>query len=167
MESIILQGKLSDRDSWPATTCSIRKALDVVGTRSAMLIMREAYYGAHRFDEFTRRVHITEAVAAARLRELTEAGLLSRSPYQEPGQRTRYEYHLTEMGTDLLPALLALMQWGDRYLADPPGGPLTVTHVGCGETVHVDVRCAAGHEVELGELGVRANRKGHRDAAQL
>jgi DNA-binding HxlR family transcriptional regulator len=159
VDTISLQGKLSDRDSWAATTCSIRKALDVVGTRSAMLIMREAYYGARRFDEFARRVRITEAVAAARLRELTDAGLLERSPYQEPGQRTRYEYELTEMGRDLAPALLALMQWGDRYLADPPGGPLTVTHAGCGEKVHVEVRCDGGHAVELDELAIRANRQ--------
>lgn len=159
MESITLQGRLADRDSWPATPCSIRKALDVVGTRSAMLIMREAYYGAHRFDEFTRRVHITEAVAADRLRDLTEAGLLARSPYQEPGQRTRYEYNLTQMGTDLLPALLALMQWGDEYLAEPTGGPLNVNHLDCGAAVHVEVRCDAGHEVGLDELEVRVNRR--------
>ncbi len=159
MESVTLQGKLKDRDSWPALNCSLRRALDVVGTRSAMLIMREAFYGAHRFDEFARRVKITEAVASERLRELTDAGLLERSPYQEPGQRTRYEYHLTEMGTDLLPALMALLQWGDRYLADQPGGPLTMTHLDCGEALHVDVRCAAGHEVPLAEIGVRANRR--------
>ena len=164
MESITLQGRLADRDSWPATTCSIRRALDVVGTRSAMLIMREAYYGAHRFDEFARRVHITEAVAADRLRELTAAGLLDRSPYQEPGQRTRYEYNLTQMGTDLLPALLALMQWGDQYLAELPGGPLNISHLGCGEAVHVDVRCDAGHEVGLGELEVRVSRKGRKNS---
>src|SRR6202012_144624 len=113
----------------------------------------------HRFDEFARRVKITEAVASERLRELTEAGLLERSPYREPGQRTRYEYHLTEMGTDLLPALMALLQWGDRYLADPPGGPLAMTHLECGEPLRVDVHCAAGHDVPLGEIGVRANRK--------
>lgn len=158
MESISLQGGLSDRDAWRATSCSIAKALEVVGTRSAMLIMREAYYGAHRFEEFVRRVEITEAVTAARLRELTAAGLLSRVPYQNPGQRTRHEYHLTRMGVDLLPALLALMQWGDRYLAEQPGGPMQVTHVGCGEPVSVDVRCAAGHEVDLGGIGVRARR---------
>ncbi len=154
MESITLQGRLSDRDSWAATNCSIGKALDVVGTRSAMLIMREAYYGARRFEEFTRRVQITEAVAATRLRELTDAGLLQRIPYRDPGQRTRQEYQLTEMGTELLPALLALMQWGDRYLAQPTGGPMTLTHLDCGEPVHAEIRCAAGHPVTLGELGL-------------
>jgi DNA-binding HxlR family transcriptional regulator len=159
VDTIALRGRIRDRDSWTATNCSVRRALDVVGTRSAMLIMREAFYGARRFDEFTRRVQITEAVAAARLRELTDAGLLARTPYQEPGQRTRYEYELTEMGRDLAPALLALMQWGDRYLADQPGGPMKITHEQCGEPVHVEVRCAAGHEVGLGDLEMRASRR--------
>jgi len=158
MDSITLQGRLSDRDAWTAQRCSISKALDVVGTRTAMLILREAYYGARRFDEFTRRVPMTEAVAAARLRDLTDSGLLRRAPYQEPGQRTRHEYQLTQMGLDLLPALLGLMQWGDRYLAEQPGGPMRLTHIDCGEPIHVEIHCAAGHEVGPGEIAMRRRR---------
>jgi DNA-binding HxlR family transcriptional regulator len=91
--------------------CSIARALDVVGTRSALLLMREAFYGTTRFDDFVRRVEIIEAVAATRLKELVAAGLMVRRPYQEAGQRTRFEYHLTELGRDLLPAAFALRQW--------------------------------------------------------
>ncbi|ERN44115.1 HxlR family transcriptional regulator, partial [Prescottella equi NBRC 101255 = C 7] len=116
MEAARLDGFLADRDAWRPTQCSIGKAMDVVGTRSAMLILREAYYGTTRFDHFAERVGITEAVAAARLRELTAEGLFERRPYKELGQRTRHEYVLTDKGRDLLPAVLALMQWGDRYL---------------------------------------------------
>lgn len=143
---------MADRDGWAADRCSIGRALGVVGTRSAMLLMREAYYGTTRFDDFARRVGITEAVAATRLKELVAAGLLVREPYQEPGQRTRYEYLLTEMGRDLAPAALALMQWGDRYLSGPPGPPVAVHHAKCGADVSVEVRCAAGHEVPLDEI---------------
>src|SRR5947209_5765312 len=96
-DGAVLEGPLADRDSWRATRCSVDRALGVVGTRSAMLILREAYYGTRRFSEFARRVGITDAVAAARLRELCEAGLLRRETYREPGQRARAEYHLTEM----------------------------------------------------------------------
>jgi hypothetical protein len=85
---------------------------------------------------------------------LTELGVLERSPYQEPGQRTRYEYLLTDMGRDLLPVALALMQWGDRYLTGTRGGPLDLTHTDCGEPVDVQVRCAIGHDVPLDELSV-------------
>lgn len=155
-DTAALVGKLADRDAWRADRCSIDRALQVVGTRSAMLILREAAYGATKFDEFARRVGITEAATAARLRQLTDLGVLRREPYREPGQRTRYEYHLTDMGLDLMPALLALMQWGDRHLSDPSGPPLDLRHAECGAGVEVDVVCTAGHEVPLSELTIRA-----------
>lgn len=156
----VLAGPLSDRSVWNAhDRCSIGRAMEVVGTRSAMLLMREAFFGTRRFDDFAARVGVTEAVAAKRLRELVDAGLLERSPYQEPGQRTRHEYLLTQKGRDLVPAALALMQWGDRYLAGEDGPPLAVQHVDCGAPVSVDVRCASGHDVPLEELNVRIARR--------
>ena len=79
-----LGGPVADRDAWSAANCSVGRALEVVGTRSAMLMMREAYYGTRRFDDFARRVGVSEPVAAARLRELVAAGLLVRRPYREP-----------------------------------------------------------------------------------
>jgi DNA-binding HxlR family transcriptional regulator len=158
-DTAILEGRLADRDAWKADRCSVDRALRVVGTRSAMLIMREAAYGTRKFDEFARRVGITEAVTAARLRELTEAGLLRREPYREPGQRTRSEYHLTQMGQDLIPAMLALMVWGDRYLAGSSGPPLELRHRGCDASVQVRVTCGSGHDVPLNELSIRAARR--------
>jgi DNA-binding HxlR family transcriptional regulator len=165
--TVKLEGPLADRGAWQATRCSIDKALGVVGTRSALLLMREAFYGTRRFDDFAGRVGITEAVAAARLRELVEAGLLTRRPYQEPGQRTRHEYVLTDMGRDLAPAALALMQWGDRYLTDEAGGPLELRHAGCGAPVQVEVRCGQGHEVSLGEVAVRPAPRHREDRAEI
>ena len=155
-----LVGPLAHRDDWVADRCSLAKALEVVGTRSAMLLMREAYYGTRRFDDFARRVAITEAVAATRLRELVDAGLLARRPYREPGRRTRQEYVLTPMGRDLAPAAVALMQWGDRYLTGPDGPPVALRHNGCDEPLHVAVTCAAGHEVALGDVAVSVARRG-------
>jgi len=154
-----LEGALADRSGWQATACPIDAALRVVGTRSAMLILREAYYGTRRFDAFAERVGITEAVAAARLRELTDAGLLRREPYREPGQRTRHEYHLTPMGRGLLPAVIGLFEWGGAYLTQGRGAPLELRHHGCGEPLHAEVRCEAGHDVPLDEVGVRARRR--------
>ena len=92
----------------------------VLGTKSAMLIMREAYYGTTRFDDFARRVGVTKAAASARLNELVDAGLLTRRPYREPGQRSRDEYVLTDAGTDFMPVVWAMFEWGRRHLpADP------------------------------------------------
>lgn len=144
-----------DRDRWDAVNCSVARALEVVGTRSVLLMLREAFFGTRRFDDFHRRVGVTEAVAAARLRELVESGLLVRRPYREPGQRTRHEYVLTDRGRDLYPVLVALMNWGDRYLADPDGPPVEVVHDGCGGQVRAEVHCSLGHQVLLREACVR------------
>src|SRR3979409_389660 len=128
-----LTGSLEPREAWTADRCTLAKALDVVSTRSAFLIMREAFYGTTRFDEFAARVGISEPVTAARLRELVEHGLLEREDYREPGQRTRQRYRLTARGADLLPGLVALKQWGDRWL-DEPGG-VQLLHRECGAPV--------------------------------
>jgi DNA-binding HxlR family transcriptional regulator len=152
-----LTGALDPREGWTAERCSIAGALEIVGTRSAFLILREAFYGTTRFDDFANRVGISEPVAAARLRELVQEGLLEREPYREPGQRTRHSYKLTEKGAELLPALVALMQWGDRWVASD-GGPLTLRHRECGRPVHAELRCADGHRTEAGELEVVASR---------
>jgi DNA-binding HxlR family transcriptional regulator len=127
------------------------RALEVVSSRSALLILREAFYGTTRFDEFAERVGISEPVAATRLRELVDEGLLQREPYREPGQRTRMAYQLTEKGAELLPVLVSLMQWGDRWLA-PDGPPVMLRHRDCGETVRAELRCGAGHQVCADDL---------------
>lgn len=158
--SATFEDRLADRSTWSiGDNCPIAKALDVVGTRSAILILREAFYGTTRFDDFARRVEITEAVAAARLRELTAAGILTRVPYQEPGQRRRYEYQLTEMGCDLAPAIIGLYDWGARYFS--PGGqaPLLFTHQECGAPVQSELNCRDGHPVTVPEVVIRAGHK--------
>jgi DNA-binding HxlR family transcriptional regulator len=127
------------------------RALEVVSSRSALLILREAFYGTTRFDDFAERVGISEPVAASRLKELVEEGLLARESYREPGQRTRMAYGLTEKGAELLPVLVSLMQWGDRWLA-PDGPPVVLRHSRCGESVHAELRCRAGHEVCADDL---------------
>jgi DNA-binding HxlR family transcriptional regulator len=148
-----LTGGLSPREAWTADRCTLAGSLDVISTRSAFLILREAFYGTTRFDDFAQRVGISEPVAATRLRELVEHELLVREDYREPGQRTRRQYRLTEKGADLFPALAALMQWGDRWL-DDQGGPLELRHRGCGEPVSVQLRCASGHHVLTDDLDV-------------
>lgn len=146
MTSITLTGRLSDRDAWSADNCSVAAALDVVGRRASLLLLREAFYGAHRFEEFSRRAELSEKITATRLKELVDEGLLEKRPYHDPGQRRREAYHLTEKGQDLLPALLALMRWGDRWVrAD--GGRVKLTHSECGAPIDAEIRCSAGHSV--------------------
>jgi DNA-binding HxlR family transcriptional regulator len=149
--TVRLRGALEPRGRWHADRCTISKALQVVPTRSAFLILREAFYGTSRFDDFAQRAELSEPATAARLRELVDNGLLEREDYREPGQRTRQRYRLTEMGADLFPALVALMQWGDRWL-DELGGSVGLRHRDCGEAVAVELRCSAGHRVGADEL---------------
>ncbi|WP_406816794.1 winged helix-turn-helix transcriptional regulator [Mycobacterium sp. M23085] len=154
----LLQGPLADRDAWSAVgECAIEKTMAVVGTKSAMLIMREAYYGTTRFDDFARRVGITKAATSARLSELVELGLLRRQPYREPGQRSRDEYVLTDAGIDFMPVVWALFEWGRRHL--PGRHRLQLTHLGCGAEAGVEMRCKEGHLVPPDELGMRLAKK--------
>src|SRR5690349_23051283 len=142
----VLQGRLADRDSWsPVGRCPIEKTMGLVGTKSAMLIMREAFYGTTRFDDFARRVGITKAATSARLSELVELGLLRRQPYREPGQRSRDEYVLTDAGIDFMPVVWAMFEWGRRHL--PGHNRLRLTHLGCGAEATVEIRCTQGHLV--------------------
>ena len=128
----------------------------LVGTRSAMLIMREAFYGTTRFDDFARRVGVTKAATSARLSELVDVGLLEKRPYREPGQRSRDEYVLTESGTDFMPVVWAMFEWGRKYVDDTR---LRLAHRDCGAEATVEVRCADGHEVPADELTVRLVRR--------
>ncbi|MCV7431575.1 winged helix-turn-helix transcriptional regulator [Mycolicibacterium bacteremicum] len=157
MSSATLVGVLSDRDSWQADDCSVAAALDVVGRRASLLLLREAFYGAHRFEEFSRRAKLSEKITAVRLRELVDEGLLEKRAYHEPGQRRREDYHLTEKGAECLPALLALMRWGDRWVrAD--GGRVALSHTGCGAPINVEVRCSEGHPVSAGDIQAALRR---------
>jgi DNA-binding HxlR family transcriptional regulator len=159
--AIHLAGRLEPRDAWRADTCAMARALDVVRTKSAMLVLREAFYGATRFDEFVARTEASEPVVAARLRELVADGLLERVEYRNPGERTRNGYRLTDKGADLFPVLAALMQWGERWLGEQSSG-VRLEHHGCGEAVAVEVRCAAGHGVTSGELDLAIDRSSPR-----
>jgi DNA-binding HxlR family transcriptional regulator len=145
-----------DRDTWSTANCSIARAMDIVGSRSAMLIMREALLGTRRFDDFVHRVGLGEPAMAARLKELVAAGLLERVPYREPGQRTRHEYQLTRKGRELLPVVAALRSWGDTWAADDAGPPVLATHRECGHRVRVALRCELGHDVDEGDVDIVA-----------
>ena len=151
--AIHMTGKLEPRSAWPAPgeNCPIARTFETVGTRSALVILREAFYGATRYEEFVERTGLSEPAVAARLRELSDDGLLEKVPYREPGQRARSGYRLTEKGGELLPVLVAMMRWGDRWLF-PDGARVDLTHTGCGSPVHAVLKCEEGHEVALDEL---------------
>jgi len=98
--------------------CSVARTLELVGERWTLLIVRDAFLGRHRFEEFQESLGLARNILADRLQKLVDHGIFERVRYQERPER--YEYHLTEKGRDLRVPLLALMQWGDRYLSPAP-----------------------------------------------
>ena len=136
---------------WSADNCSIGRTLSVIGEKWTLLVLREVFQGLLRFEDMRVRTGIPRQVLSERLTRLVDEGLLRKVPYREPGQRERSEYRLTEKGLDLYPTLVALLAWGDKYLAGPEGPSLELVHRDCGSPVHLDLQCAAGHT----GLGVR------------
>jgi DNA-binding HxlR family transcriptional regulator len=154
---ITFEGVLEDRSTWQVDNCSIAMSMELIGTRSSMLILREALYGTTRFDDFVRRTKNTDAIVAARLKQLTDIGLFEKRPYQEEGKRTRYEYALTPKGADLMPAVFALMQWGNRYVQPDEGGPLRLVERGTGMPVVIGPRTESGKDLTMDDLAIIAN----------
>lgn len=136
---------MNERLKYSATNCSVAAALAVVGEKWTLLVLREAFFGLRRFEEFHQVVGCARNILGDRLAKLVDNGLLSRAAYREAGQRERHEYQLTERGVELFPVLVALMQWGDRWLAGKTGGPVVVRHQHCGASVQVELRCSHDH----------------------
>lgn len=120
--------------------CSVARTLDVVGERWTLLILRDAFNGIRRFDHFLETMPIARNVLAARLRKLVGHGVLERTEYQE--RPRRFEYRLTPAGRELYPAIISLLQWGDRHLAGAEGPPMKVLHKDCGGHPKARVVCA-------------------------
>ncbi|MDT7763502.1 MAG: hypothetical protein QOC63_2922 [Mycobacterium sp.] len=139
----------SDRFRYSAANCSIARTLGVVGEKWTLLVLREAFYGIRRFDDFHAALGCARNLLATRLKTLVAYGLLERVAYQDDVGRGRHEYRLTDKGRDLFPVVVALMQWGDRWTADESGPAVQLLHRDCGEPVTVELNCAAGH-VALG-----------------
>jgi DNA-binding HxlR family transcriptional regulator len=139
-------------------TCSIARALDVIGERWSLLVIREVTLGVRRFDAIQAATGAPRAVLTDRLANLVRAGVLERVSYREDGARSRPEYRLTQAGRELSPVLTALRQWGDQYLADAAGPPAAFTHAGCGAPVRVQHRCADGHLIDDTSEIVRVTR---------
>src|SRR3954453_13399048 len=127
------------------TRCSVAGTLAVVGEKWSLLVLREAFLGVRRFADFQRLLGAPRAVLTDRLAAVVAQGVLVRVPYRAEGERQREEYRLTQKGVDLYPALVALMEWGDRYLGDEAPPPLELRHRGCDAPVRLELHCTAGH----------------------
>lgn len=119
--------------------CSVAQSLEVVGEWWTLLILRDAFLGVRRFDEFVSRLGIARNVLTNRLETLVEAGVLERRPYDEA--RGRYDYVLTDKGRALWPVMTALRQWGDEWILGEGNEPVVVEHRGCGQVTTAVMTC--------------------------
>jgi DNA-binding HxlR family transcriptional regulator len=139
------------RTSLGGHPCSIARTLDIAGEWWTPLILRDVAYGLRRFGELQEDLGISANVLSDRLESLVREGLLETRVYQQRPERM--EYVLTEKGQELVPALVALMQWGDRWGWDGGRAPVRVLHERCGEPVTVELRCShCERDVSVDEL---------------
>lgn len=118
--------------------CTVANGLELFGDRWSVLILRDAFLGVRRFEEFRRDLGIARNILTERLERLVAGGILARKRYQEHPPRD--EYLLTDKGKDLLDVLLALWRWGDRW--EPVSEPRRLIHLGCGRATHAVATCA-------------------------
>jgi DNA-binding HxlR family transcriptional regulator len=124
--------------------CSVARTLSVIGDRWTLLIVRDTFLGMRRFEDFQNDLGMTRHRLSARLKKLVEDGILARVQYQN-GPR-RFEYRLTEKGFDLYPVVVALLRWGDRWMAGKEGPPIELVHRRCGAHVTPALTCPACKE---------------------
>jgi len=136
---------------WP---CSIARTVDLLGDWWTPLVLREAFYGTKRFDDFQRVLGIGRNVLTQRLNRLVAEGIFDRVPYQE--RPPRYEYALTPKGRELFPVLAAINSWGDRWLTSEAGVPVVLHHTNCDHDADAAVVCSHCREpLELADIEVR------------
>ena len=131
---------LVERKSFAEMDCSVAQCLEVVGEWWSMLVVRDAFMGVTRFEDFQRRLGISRNILQNRLTTLVDAGVLVRVPYSDHPPRD--DYRLTDKGRDLWPVLTAMRQWGDRYAA-PAGQPVGLVHKACEELAEPVLVCSS------------------------
>lgn len=136
--------------------CSIAAALSLIGEKWTMLILRDVFSGVRRFDDFLTRLQCSPAVLSARLKTLTDAGLLRKVGYRQPGERERFAYHPTRAAVELLPVLVGLMQWGDAHMKADGQGPAEVRSRVSGLRVHAALIDEAGEPVAPSDMQLMA-----------
>src|SRR6201996_7821504 len=128
--------------AYDSDTCSIARTLALIGDRWTLLVLRDVANGVGRFDELAGHLGVARNVLSSRLHRLAEGRLVERTASREPGASERHEYRPSGPGRELIPILVAFMDWGDRNLAGPEGPPAVVRHAGCGAPVKVRLACA-------------------------
>lgn len=142
-------------EAFASQNCSVARPLAVLGERWTVLVLREVFMGSRRFDEIQDELGVATNVLSQRLATLVDEGILERRRYSEHAER--FEYGPTQKGRELLPVIMALLRWGDRYTAGRKGAPLNLVHTKCDHTFHMVPTCShCGEELVYGEIDPEA-----------
>lgn len=140
--------------SMTAQRCSITGTLEALGDTWSILVLRELFFGLRRFNDIQQDLGISRSVLTDRLDRLIALGVVRRRQYQEPGERARHEYRLTRKGVALLPAMVALMNWGDEFVYDGDA-PVELVVRATGERVRLALVSDSGAPVQANEMAPR------------
>ena len=141
------------RASFEDMNCSIAQALEEIGEWWSLLIIRDAFLGITRFEDFHERLGIARNILTSRLDTLVDAGVLERHLYDEA--RERYDYVLTAKGRALWPVLTTLRQWGDAWLFGEGKAPVRVVHAACGSPTRAELVCSeCGERLRRGDVRI-------------
>ena len=147
------------RKSWASYECPMARSVDVIGDWGSLMILRQAFGGTTRFDDFQKELEMSRNLLTARLKKLVASGILERRPITEEARR--HEYVLTEMGEDLFATIIALRQWGDRWLFRPDPPPIRMLDgIDGSELEPIKVRSSLGREITLADLRLRRRAAG-------
>ena len=140
---------MAERTSYRDFACSTAQSLEIVGEWWTLLIVRDAFFGVRRFEDFQRRLGVSRSVLANRLNRLVDEDVLTTHEYST--RPPRVEYVLTEKGRDLFPVLVALQQWGDRWASPKP--PVVLRHRDCGKLSRPHLVCSAcGERISAADM---------------
>ena len=146
------------RTVWADADCPMARAVDLIGEWGSLLILREAFGGVTRFDDFQERLQISRHLLTTRLKKLVAGGVLARQPIEDGGKRQ--EYVLTPMGQDFYTTVVALRQWGDRWLFAPRPHPADMVDAVDGSVLApLEVRSSKGRRVGPGDIRLKPTKK--------
>lgn len=142
----------------PLEICHLAKAIEILGDRWTLLILRGALFGVRRFDDFQKELNIPRTVLSGRLKKLVENGILTKNAYKEDGKRARPEYLLTDAGEALRPVLMGLNLWGDVWASDGAAPLMSFTHAKTRQKVRPAFVDEDGKETKFNELRISLRR---------
>lgn len=142
-------------DAFSRDNCPVVKSLEQLGDKWVLLILRECFFGYKRFEDFQQNLHISRSVLSSKLQHMLELDLLKKSPYQQEGDRSRFEYRLTRKGKGLIKVIIALMEWGNEHIVNPGEKTLKVIDHQSDSQVQVGLSNKEGDSVPLRQMRLR------------